>query len=44
MEIANRIRDAVQCGLKVLEDAFDMVEVDNTGGRYTVEMESHDLT
>ena len=31
-EIGNRIRQALHCGLKVLEDAFDKVEVAHTPG------------
>ena len=35
-EVANRIKEALNCGLKVLDDAFEKVEVPNTPGQLTV--------
>ena len=32
MEMSNRIREALHCGLKVLEDAFEILEYDHTAG------------
>ena len=32
IEISNRIREALHCGLKVLDDAFEQIEVENAGG------------
>lgn len=32
IEMANRIREALHCGLKVLEDAFVQLELEHTGG------------
>ena len=34
IEIANRIREALHCGLKVLEDAFVQLELEHTGGNW----------
>ena len=35
-EVANRIKEALNCGLKVLDDAFEKVEVPNTPGQLIV--------
>ena len=34
IEIANRIREALHCGLKVLEDAFVQLELGHAGGMW----------
>ena len=34
IEMANRIREALHCGLKVLEDAFVQLELEHTGGNW----------
>ena len=35
-EVTSRIKDALNCGLKVLDDAFEKVEVATTPGQLTV--------
>ena len=35
-EITGRIREALACGLKVLDDAFDQLEVNSEGGSSVV--------
>ena len=34
IEMANRIREALHCGLKVLEDAFVQLELGHAGGMW----------
>ena len=32
VEISNRIREALHCGMKVLDDAFEILEYEHTAG------------